>query len=34
MNISSGKEGTDNPQYDVAVEIDKISPLDTYTYKG
>ena len=32
MNISSGKEGTDNPQYDVAVEIGKISLLDTIKY--
>lgn len=29
MHISSGKEETDNPQYYVALEIGKISPLDT-----
>lgn len=29
INISSVKEGTDNPQYDAAIEMDKTSPLDT-----
>lgn len=25
MNIASGKEGTDNPSYDMAIEVGKIS---------